>query len=91
MKVISCLSCVSVLALTMSVASARRRSVVGVDEASGSLTIQQPPAGTVGANSPATPPERFAVQDGLLFNAVRVGDNVAFSSQEISGVNTITQ
>ena len=94
MKVISCLSCVSVLALTISVASAqeaRRGTVVGVDEATGSITIQQPQAGTVGANSPAGPPDRFAVQDGLLFNALRPGDKVAFSSQEIRGVKTITQ
>jgi len=93
MKVIS-LSCVSVLALTMSFASAqeaRRGTVVGVDEAAGSITIQQPQAGRVGANSPGGPPDRYAVQDGLLFNALRVGDKVAFSSQEISGVNTITK
>jgi Cu/Ag efflux protein CusF len=94
MKVISCLSCVSVLALTISFASAqeaRHGIVAGVDEATGSITIQQPQVGTVGANSPAGPPDRYAVQDGLLFNAFRVGDKVAFSSQEISGVNTITQ
>jgi Cu/Ag efflux protein CusF len=94
MKVISRLSCVSVLALTMSFASAqeaRRGTVVGVDEATGSITIQQPQAGTVGANSPAAPPDRYAVQDGLLFNALRAGDKVTFSSQEISGVKTITQ
>lgn len=94
MKVISCLSCVSLLALTMSFASAqeaRHGIVVGVDEATGSITIQQPQVGTVGANSPAGPPDRYAVQDGLLFNALRVGDKVTFRSQEISGVNTITQ
>ena len=94
MKVISRLSCVSVLALTMSFASAqetRSGTVVGMDEASGSITIQQPQSGTVGANNPAGPPDRYAVQDGLLFNALRAGDKVTFSSQEISGVKTITQ
>ena len=70
---------------------ARRGTVVGVDEATGSITIQQPQAGTVGAASPATPPDRYAVKDGLLFNALRAGDKVTFSSQEISGVKTITQ
>jgi len=86
MLVISRLSCVSVIALTMSVASAqelRRGTVVGVDEASGSITIQQPLAGTVGASSPAGPPNRFTVQDGLLFDALRVGDKVAFSSKRL--------
>jgi Cu/Ag efflux protein CusF len=94
MKVIPCLSCVSVLAIAMSFASAqepRHGTVAGVDEATGSITIQQPHAGTVGANSPAGPPEKYAVQDGLLFNALREGDKVAFSSQQINGVNTITQ
>ena len=92
MKVISSLSCVSMLALTMSFASAqeaRRGTVVGVDEATGSITIQQPQAGTVG--QPRRPPDRYAVQDGLLFNALRAGDKVTFSSQEISGVKTITR
>jgi Cu/Ag efflux protein CusF len=94
MKVVCRLSCVSVLALTMSVASAqeaRRGTVVDVDEATGTITIQQLQAGTVGANSPAGPSDRFSAQDGLLFNALRVGDKVAFSAQEIGGLNTITQ
>lgn len=33
--------------------------------------------------------EPFKVQDGLLFNAVRFGDPVAFSVQDISGFRTI--
>jgi len=94
MKVTSRLSCVSVLALTMSFASAqeaRHGTVVGVNEATGSITIQQPQTGTVGVSSPAAPPDTYAVQDGLLFNALSAGDKVTFSSREISGVKTITQ
>ena len=94
MKVISRLSCVSVLAMTMSFASAqevRHGIVVGLDEATGSITIRQPKPGTVGANSPAGPPDRYAMQDGLLFDALHAGDEVTFNSQEINGVNTITQ
>jgi len=94
MKALFRLSCVSLLALTMSFASAqeaRRGTVVGVDEATGSITIQQPQARTVGADSPAASPDRYAVQDGLLFNALRAGDKVTFNSQEVSGVKTITQ
>jgi Cu/Ag efflux protein CusF len=30
------------------------------------------------------------VQDGLLFNALRQGDDVKFSAQDIDGVKTIT-
>ncbi|MGY3585337.1 hypothetical protein ACVIGB_005608 [Bradyrhizobium sp. USDA 4341] len=33
--------------------------------------------------------EPFKVQDGLLFNAVRFGDPVAFSVQSIAGFRTI--
>jgi hypothetical protein len=32
----------------------------------------------------------FVVQDGLVFNALTQGDEVTYSSREISGVNTIT-
>jgi Cu/Ag efflux protein CusF len=92
MKALFRLSCVSLLALTFASAQeARRGTVVGVDEATGSITIQQPQAGTVGADSPAASPDRYAVQDGLLFNALRAGDKVTFNSQEVSGVKTITQ
>ena len=94
MKVGFWLSCVSVLALTLSFASAqeaRHGTIVGVDEATGSVTIQQSQDGTVGANNTARSPDKFSVQDGLLFNALSAGDKVTFSSQEISGVKTITQ
>jgi Cu/Ag efflux protein CusF len=30
------------------------------------------------------------VQDGLLFNALREGDKISFTVQEINGVKTIT-
>ena len=96
MKVISRLSCIGVLALTISFArgqEVQHGTVVGVDvdEATGSITIRQPKTGTVGNDSPAGPPERYAIQDGLLFDALRVGEKVTFNSQEIRGVNTITQ
>jgi Cu/Ag efflux protein CusF len=93
MKISSSLSCVSLLALSMSFASAqeaRRGTVVGLDELTGSITLQSPD-GTVGANNPARSSDKFAVQDGLLFNALREGDKVMFISQKIDGVNTITK
>jgi Cu/Ag efflux protein CusF len=91
---VSCISCVSLLALTVSFASAQeaqRGTVIRVDEPTGSITIQQSRDGTGGTNNPARPPDKFAVQDGLLFNAVSAGDKVTFSSQEMNGINTITQ
>jgi len=41
--------------------------------------------------NPARSSDKFAVQDGLLFNALREGDKVMFISQKINGVNTITK
>ena len=93
MKISSSLSCVSLLALSMSFASAqeaRRGTVVGLDELTGSITLQSPD-GTVGASNPARSSDKFAVQDGLLFNALREGHKVMFISQTINGVNTITK
>jgi hypothetical protein len=45
----------------------------------------------VGVANPARSSDKFAVQDGLLFNALREGDKVMFISQKIDGVNTITK
>jgi Cu/Ag efflux protein CusF len=79
------------LALAASNASAQqmRGLIEKVDEPNGSITVQRTPEGTVGANS-AAKSDKFAVQDGLLFNSVREGDKVSFTAQEINGVNTIT-
>jgi Cu/Ag efflux protein CusF len=85
---------VSLLVLTMSCAfgqEARRGTVVGLDERAGSIMVQQSTDGTVGANDTARSSDKFAVQDGLLFNALHEGDKVVFMSQTIDGVNTITK
>jgi Cu/Ag efflux protein CusF len=68
----------------------RRGTVTNVDEASGSITIQQTLTGTVGSSSGPSA-SKYAVQDALLFNALRQGDEVTFTSQKIDGVNTITK
>jgi len=61
-----------------------------VDEASGKIAIQQAQGGTVGASSGGAA-EEFKVQDGLVFNAVKPGDKVAFTVTETGGVKTITK
>jgi Cu/Ag efflux protein CusF len=68
----------------------RRGTVTNVDESSGSITIQQTSTGTVGSGAAPTA-SKYAVQDALLFNALRQGDEVTFTSQEINGLNTITK
>jgi Cu/Ag efflux protein CusF len=68
----------------------RRGTVTNIDEASGSITIQDRLDGTVGSST-GTNAAKFAVQDGLVFNDLTQGDEVTFTSQEINGVNTITR
>src|SRR5215212_2933050 len=82
--------CASLLALLVSSVSAqqvRHGSIQKVDELNGSITIQDNTAGT----NTATNSNKFAVQDGLLFNAVHEGEKVAYTVQEINGVSTITK
>jgi len=57
-----------------------RGEVVNVDEASGKIGIKL--SGTMGA-SDATSVTNFKVQDGLLFNAVKPGDKVSFTSERV--------
>jgi|SRR5215212_2002863 len=81
--------CASLLVFLVSSVSAqqvRHGSIQKVDELNGSITIQDNTAGTNNATS-----TKFAVQDGLLFNAVREGEKVAYTVQEINGVSTITK
>src|SRR3981189_1085120 len=80
------LVCVGLLTIVVSNAIAqemRRGTVASIDEPGGSVTILQSPTGTVGSSG-ATRSGKFAVQDGLLFNALREGDKVMFTSQEIN-------
>jgi Cu/Ag efflux protein CusF len=65
-------------------------SITKLDEANGTVTIQQTETGTVGSNA-ARSNDDFKVQDGLLFNAMQVGDKVTFSATEDGGVKTITK
>jgi Cu/Ag efflux protein CusF len=54
--------------------------VATVDEASGKIGIKL--SGSVGA-SDATSPTAFKVEDGLIFNAVKPGDKVSFTSERV--------
>jgi Cu/Ag efflux protein CusF len=65
-------------------------TVSRLDEANGKIAIQPSASGTVGANT-GSASEEFKVQDGLLFNALREGDKVTFTTDEIGGVKTITK
>jgi Cu/Ag efflux protein CusF len=65
-------------------------SITKIDEASGKITIHRTQGGTVGATTDGAS-EDLKVQDGLMFNALKIGDKVVFTATEIAGVNTITK
>ena len=92
MKVLCCLTLFASLSLASNAFAQdqQRGTVTNVDESGGSITIQLRPDGTVGSST-GTNSAKFAVQDGLVFNALTQGDEVTFSSQQINGVNTITK
>jgi Cu/Ag efflux protein CusF len=64
-------------------------TVTKVDEPQGTIRIQYGQPGTVGGTSADTS-EDFKVKDGLLFNALQVGDKVQFSAEQSDGTKTIT-
>jgi Cu/Ag efflux protein CusF len=82
---------VSAVALTMAATAqqAQEGSIVNIDEPKGTVTILLSPSGTVGANG-ANSTQDFRLQDGLLFNALRYGDKVTFTSSVVDGTKTIT-
>jgi Cu/Ag efflux protein CusF len=65
-------------------------TITKIDEASGKIAIQPTQTGTVGANSGTTENE-FKVQDGLMFNALKTGDKVTFTTTDVGGFKTITK
>lgn len=65
--------------------------ITKVDEASGTISIKQSPAGTVGTGSEAAAVRDFKVKDGLLFNAVKVGDKVVFTAETANGQSVISK
>ncbi len=69
--------------------------IAAIDEAAGKISIQiAGTAGTAGSGASkadaTVAPTPFKVQDPLLFNAVKEGDQVTITSQTINGVQTIT-
>ncbi len=66
-------------------------TITKVDEANGKIAIQPMQNGTVGANSGGAADNEFKVQDGLMFNALKPGDKVTFTTTDAGGVKTITR
>jgi Cu/Ag efflux protein CusF len=64
-------------------------SIANIDEPKGTITVLIAPSGTVGANG-ANSAQEFRLQDGLLFDALRYGDQVTFTTAIVNGAKTIT-
>ena len=60
--------------------------VAAIDKAAGKVLIQI--AGTSGAGV-STAPTPFKVADPLLFNAIKQGDEVSVTTENVNGVPTI--
>ena len=67
-----------------------RGVVVKVDGIAGIVSVREMHQGMAGTISYGMV-EAFKVQDRLLFDAVRPGDEVVFSASEINGAMTITK
>lgn len=67
-----------------------RGLVVKVDGIGGNIGVREMHPSIAGAISYGMV-EEFKVRDGLLFDAVRPGDEVVFSASEVNGTMTITK
>jgi len=61
-----------------------------LDEANGTIAISEAQSGTVGSSA-GSPPQTYKLQDGLMFNALKEGDSISFTVEEIGGVKTVTK
>ena len=68
----------------------RTGMVTRIDRISGTISVQDVPDGTTGANAGAAT-EEFKVQDGARLNALHAGDRVTFAVSETAGTKTITK
>jgi hypothetical protein len=65
-------------------------TVTTINRINGTIGIQQPQSGTVGAGSGGAIEQEYKVPEGALEN-VHAGDRVTFSASEIDGKKTITK
>jgi Cu/Ag efflux protein CusF len=65
----------------------RLGTISRLDEANGTITIAEAQTGS-GADAAS---QEFKVQDGLVFNAVKEGDRISYTVQDIGGIKTVTK
>ena len=76
------------VARTAALAQQATGTITKVDEEKGTISIQLTQGGTVGGSRAV---QEFEPQDGLLFNALKLGDKVTFTVSEVNGTKTITK
>ena len=64
--------------------------VAKIDEPSGKITIKHGPMAGLGMSEDGKTDE-FRPKDGLLFNALKVGDKIKFTAERINGELTVTK
>ncbi len=64
--------------------------ITKIDPKAGTISIQHDQLGSVGTGN-ADVTEEFKVADGLIFNAVQVGDKIHFAFDQVNGVKTLTK
>ena len=65
-------------------------TITTIDRISGTIGIQQPQSGTVGAGGGGATEQQYKAPDGML-EKLHAGDKVTFSASEIGGKKTITK
>src|ERR1700688_2671331 len=65
-------------------------TIVTIDRISGTIGIQQPQTGTVGAGGGGATEQQYKAPDGVAAK-LHAGDKVTFSASEIGGKKTITK
>ena len=78
-------------ASTTSAQQVRSGVIAKIDESAGKITVRQIDAETTVGGTSAGRTADFKLQDGLLFNALRYGDKVVFTVEDINGAKTITK
>ena len=64
--------------------------VTAVNEKAGTISVQHGKLGTVGSGTADTA-EEFKVADGLMFNALKPGDKIRFTVDQVNGGKIVTK
>lgn len=93
MKILKPMLAAAVLASIGSAVSAqeaRTGMITQINRLNGTIAIQQPRDGTVGATGSSSTAKQYKVQ-GVSLDSLHAGDQVSFTATQSAGVDTITK